>query len=155
MRSLLAARWRLLRHPVAALLMSVMVASGAAGFASGQVAGHLLHRLAVTHPVAHQISGQVRGSLGQRVGSTVAQQPVVRTVYVPHTSSAHSPRSEDRGHDKNGHKGKHDKHDKDGHGGDHDSGGSSSHDRDRHSDNGDAAPHGSSRNLRPTNLPHQ
>lgn len=156
MRSLLA-RSALLRHPIVALPVLVVVASGAAGFASGQVAGHLLHRLAVTRPVAHQSSGQVQGSLGQRVGGTVAQQPVVRTVYVPHaatpapTSSAHPRQSGAHGETHR----KHGKHDKGGHGSDHDGHDEGGHGFDGHSGDGDAAPHGGVRHARPTDLPHQ
>lgn len=129
-RSSVAARWRLLRRSAVALLASVAVGSGAAGFAAGQVAVHLTGGLAlapstVTH---HQQSGQVQGALGQRVGVQVAHQTVVQTVYTPpaaaqtnaHPRESGSPggKHADKGHDK------HDKHDKGDHGkGEHGDGG--------------------------------
>lgn len=154
MRALLSARWRLLRRSAVALLASVVVGSGAAGFAAGQVAVHLTGGLALTPPTVahHQQSGQVQGSLGQRVGAQVAHQTVVRTVYTPpaSTRTKASPRQSgspggkhaDNGHGKGGKgnggghgkgdhgKGDHGKHGKgdghDGHDG-HGKGGSGGH----------------------------
>lgn len=126
-RSSVAARWRLLRRSAVALLASVAVGSGAAGFAAGQVAVHLTGGLAlapstVTH---HQQSGQVQGALGQRVGVQVAHQTVVQTVYTPPAAAqtnAH-PRESGSPGGKHADKG-HDKHDKGDHGkGEHGDGG--------------------------------
>lgn len=157
----LAARWRLLRHSAVALLASVVVGSGAAGFAAGQVAVHLTGGLALAPTVTHQQqqSGQVQGALGQRVGAQVAHQTVARTVYAPPAAAqtnAHPPESgspggkhADKGHgkhDKGDHgkgdhgKGDHGKHDKGGQGGGQVGGPGQGHGDGGHGDGG----HGSS-----------